>query len=109
MRICTCSTFTEQRAVIRFLTRKGLRASAIAAELKPVYETEARALSTMKKWRKRFAEERTSPYKDARCGRPLTNDLAEVISSVGRRRNTFHARFSVSASHCRGDSLANSL
>jgi hypothetical protein len=39
----------EQRAVIRFLTLKGLRASAIAAELDSVYGTEALALSTVKK------------------------------------------------------------
>jgi hypothetical protein len=48
----------ERRAVIRFLTftLKGLRASAITAELKLVYETEVLALSVVKKWRKRFAE-----------------------------------------------------
>jgi hypothetical protein len=48
----------EQSAVIRFLTLKGVRASAIAAELKSVYETEALPLSTVKKWRKHFAERR---------------------------------------------------
>jgi transposase len=70
----------EQRAVIRFLTVKGLRASAIAAELKSVYEIEALGISTVKKWHKRFAERRTSRDDDSRCGRPLTNDLAEAIS-----------------------------
>jgi hypothetical protein len=35
--------FMEQRVVIHFLMLKGLRASAIAAELKSVYETEALA------------------------------------------------------------------
>jgi hypothetical protein len=34
----------ERRAVIRLFTFKGLRASAIGAELKLVYETEAPAL-----------------------------------------------------------------
>jgi hypothetical protein len=38
MRLCTFRIFVEQRAVIRFLTLKGPRASAIAAELKSVYE-----------------------------------------------------------------------
>jgi hypothetical protein len=38
----------EQRAGIRFLTLKGLRASVIAAKLKSVCETEALALSVMK-------------------------------------------------------------
>jgi transposase len=68
--------FREQRAVIRFLRLKGFRASAIAAEFKSVYETEALALSTVKTWRKRLSEGRASLYDDPRCGRPLTNDLA---------------------------------
>jgi hypothetical protein len=42
----------EQRAVIRFLTLKCLRASAIATEFKSVHETEVIVLSTVKKWRK---------------------------------------------------------
>jgi hypothetical protein len=50
----------KERAVVRFLTLKGLRASAIAAELKPVDETEVFALSAVKQWCKRFAEGRTS-------------------------------------------------
>jgi hypothetical protein len=49
----------EQRAVVRFLTLKGLRAFAITAEPKSLHQTEALALSTMNKWRKRFAEEKT--------------------------------------------------
>jgi hypothetical protein len=65
----------EERVVIRFLTFKGLLASATAAELKSVYDTEVIALSTMMKWRKRFAEGRTSLYDDPRWRRPLTNDL----------------------------------
>jgi hypothetical protein len=76
----------EQRAVIRFLTLKGLLASAISAELKSVDETEAFALSPMKKWSKRFAERRTSLYDDPMCGRPLTNDLTETISSMLKER-----------------------
>jgi hypothetical protein len=46
----------EQRAVMCFLILKGLRASAIDAELKSVYQTEELALSTLKKWRKCFAK-----------------------------------------------------
>jgi hypothetical protein len=38
----------EQRAIIRFLTLKGLCASTIAAELKLVCVTEVVALSSMK-------------------------------------------------------------
>jgi hypothetical protein len=75
----------EQRAVIRFLATKGLRASAMA-ELKSVYDTEALALSTVEKWRKRFAERRTSLYDDPRCGKYLSHDLAEAISSILKER-----------------------
>jgi hypothetical protein len=39
----------EQGAIIHSLTFKGLRASAIAAELKAVSETEALTLSAVKK------------------------------------------------------------
>jgi hypothetical protein len=40
----------------------------------------------VKKWQKRFAEGRTSLYDDPRCRKPLTNDLAEAISSVLKER-----------------------
>jgi hypothetical protein len=72
----------EQPAVTSFFTLKGLRASPIAAELRPVYETEARVLSPVKKWRKRFVEGAMSLCDSPRCGRPLTNNLAEAISSM---------------------------
>jgi hypothetical protein len=61
----------EQRAVIHFLTFKGLRASPAAAELKSVDETEALALSTATEWCKRFAEGRISLYDDPRCEEPF--------------------------------------
>jgi hypothetical protein len=69
----------EQGAVISFLTLTDLRTSAIAAELKSVYKIEALAFSTVKKWRKRFAEGRTSLHGDPRCERPLANDAAEAL------------------------------
>jgi transposase len=85
-RVLILRIFMEQRAIIRFLTRKSLPASAIAPELKPVSETEALTLSTVKKWRKRFAERRILRYDDPRCGRPHTNDLVEAISSMLKER-----------------------
>jgi hypothetical protein len=79
----------EQRAVTRFLTLKDLRASAMAAELKPADETEAFALSTIKKWCKRSAEGRTRApqYNNPRYGRPLTNDLADAIAFMLKERS----------------------
>jgi hypothetical protein len=87
MHFCTFRVFLGPRAVIRFLTLKGLRVSAIAGELQSVYETEAFALSTAEKWHKRSAQGRTSLYDDPRCGIPLTNDLTEAISSVLKERS----------------------
>jgi hypothetical protein len=49
LRVGTFRIFLEQQAVIRFVTLKGLRPSAIATELQSVYETKLLALSTMKK------------------------------------------------------------
>jgi hypothetical protein len=86
LRVCMFGIFMEQRTVIRFLTLKGLRASATAAELMSAYETEALVLSTAKKWRKRSAEGRTSLYNDPRCGRSLTNHSAEAISLMLKER-----------------------
>jgi hypothetical protein len=82
MRVCAFKIFIEQRTVIHFLRLKCLHASAIAAELQSVYETEVLTLSIVKKWRKRFTEGKTSRYDDPRRGRSLTNDLAEAIFSV---------------------------
>jgi hypothetical protein len=49
MHVCLFKIFMEQRTVIRFFTLRGLRAFAIAAERKSVYETEALTLSIVKK------------------------------------------------------------
>jgi transposase len=72
----------EQRAVIRFLTFKGLHAGTIVAELRYVYKEDALALATVKKWCKRFVDGRTSLCSNPRSGRPLSNDLAEAIASM---------------------------
>jgi hypothetical protein len=86
MRVCTFKILMEQRAVICFLTLKSLRASALPAKLKSSYEQEELAIFTAKKWRKRFAEGRTSQYDDSRCEKPLINELTEAISSVLKER-----------------------
>jgi hypothetical protein len=85
MHVCIFRISMESQTVIRFLTPKGLCASAITTELRPVYKTEGLALSTVK-WCKGFAERRTSLYHDLSCGRTLTNDLAEAISSMLKER-----------------------
>jgi transposase len=80
------SEIYETAISIRLLTFKGLRASAIVAELQSVYETEVITLSTVKEWSKRFAEGRTSQSDDPTCEKPLANDLAEVISCMLKAR-----------------------
>jgi transposase len=72
----------EQRAVIRFLTLKGLKSRDIHASLMSVSGGDELAITTVKKWNKRFREGRTDLFDDPRVGRPLTHDLAEAIRSV---------------------------
>jgi hypothetical protein len=76
----------EQRAVIRFFILRGLKAREIQTELESVHGPEALALSTVKKWRKRFQEGRTHLIDDRRLGRPVTQDLAEAIQSMHTER-----------------------
>jgi hypothetical protein len=72
----------EHRAVIRFLSLKGLKARAIQGELQSVYGPDACQLTAVKKWRGRFLQGRTDLFDDPRSGRPLTHDLAEAIRSM---------------------------
>jgi hypothetical protein len=81
-RLTAVCAFLEQRAVIRFFTLKGPPSRVIAAELESMYAAGVLALPTIKKWRKRFPQEKTSPCGDRRSGLPLTNDLAEAIASM---------------------------
>jgi transposase len=72
----------EQRAVIRFVTLKGIKATAIQAELESVYGPEALARETVKKWRKCFQEGRIEFIDDPRRERPVTQDLAQAVQSM---------------------------
>jgi len=72
----------EIRAVIRFLTLKGLTTSTIAAELKSVYGGSVCSITTVKKWKKRFEEGRSDLDDDFRSGRPPKSDLVKKVSDV---------------------------
>ena len=72
----------EFRAVIRFLTLKGLTTSTIAAELKSVYGGSVCSITTVKKWKKRFEEGRSDLDDDFRSGRPPKSDLVKKVSDV---------------------------
>jgi transposase len=72
----------EQRAVTRFFTLKGLKATAIHADLVSVYLEDALALATVKKWNKRFREGRRDLFDDHRSGWPLVHDRSKAIRSA---------------------------
>jgi transposase len=72
----------EQRAVLRFLTVKGLNPQQIHSELESVYHEGVLALPTIYKWHARFRDRRTELSDDPRSGRPRRSDLAEAISSM---------------------------
>jgi hypothetical protein len=76
----------EQRAVVRFLTLKGLHAGAIVAELRWVYKKDALGLATVKKSCKHFVEGRTGLFDNPRSVRLLSKDLAEVIASIPKEK-----------------------
>ena len=48
----------EQRAIIKYLTRKGLSGKRIHAALEEAFQANAMQLRTVQEWRKRFAEGR---------------------------------------------------
>jgi hypothetical protein len=72
----------EPRAVMRFVTLKGLKGKAIQAELESVSGMDACKLYMVKKRRLRFLQGRTTLFDDPRSGRPLTQDLAEAVRSM---------------------------
>jgi transposase len=76
----------EQRAVIRFLTLKGLDPQTIFTELTSVYHDDVPALPTIYKWHARFCNGRTDLSDDPRSGRPKKSDLADAIASMLQER-----------------------
>jgi len=72
----------EIRAVIRYLTLKGMSSDSIHTELKDVYGADVCSLPMVKKWRKRFREGRTDLGDDPRSGRPRNDDVITVVSNL---------------------------
>jgi hypothetical protein len=54
----------------------------ITAELEGIDGYEARCLSAVKKWRKRFASRRITLESDPRSGRPQQSDLSESVRAL---------------------------
>jgi histone-lysine N-methyltransferase SETMAR len=83
----------EQRAVIRFLTLKGMNSRQIFSELQSVYGDQALHLPTVFKWHARFRDGRTELGDDPRSGRPQKSDLAEAISVMLEERPFTSCKF----------------
>jgi hypothetical protein len=75
----------EQRAVIRFLTFKGLDVQQIHSEHVSLYHKEALTLPTIYKWSARFLVGRTNLSDDPRSGMPQNSDLATGIFAMLER------------------------
>jgi predicted GTPase len=74
----------EQRAVVRFLTFRGLKAKEIEMKLTNVYGDEALQISAVKKQRMRFLQGRTELGYDLQSRRPTNSDLTQVIAELIR-------------------------
>jgi hypothetical protein len=76
----------EQRPVVSFFPLQRTKAKNIETALDEVYREEALSLSAVKKWRKQFADGRTSLDDDLHPGRPCHRGLASPIQSPLREQ-----------------------
>jgi transposase len=74
----------EQRAVMRFVTLKGLSLKDIHPRFESVYMDQALCLRTVYKWHERFMQRRTKLFDDPRSGQSLQNDLANTLRAMIR-------------------------
>jgi transposase len=72
----------EQRALIRYMTRKNISVAEIATEPQSVYGTDALKYSTVSKWRLCFQDGSDDLFDLPRYGRPSHGDLAAPILSL---------------------------
>ena len=74
----------EYRAVIKFVTRKGLNATEISKELDNVYKYSAPSYRTVAKWVAEFKDPERGLEDASRSGRPSTAVTNENIQAVER-------------------------
>jgi histone-lysine N-methyltransferase SETMAR len=72
----------EQRAVVRFLWAKGLRASAIRAEMRPVYGDKCFARSVVEHWLQKFSAGRESILDNRRSGRHVVATDERTVAQI---------------------------
>jgi hypothetical protein len=69
----------ERRAVVHFLTLKGLKTEVIEMKLTIGYGDEPIQTSVAKKWRMRFLQGKTELGDDPQSGESANSGLTEVI------------------------------
>jgi transposase len=72
----------EQRAVIKFFTKRGKNARQIEEELRLVYGDTTPAYSTIAKWVAELKRGRESLNDDPRSGRPATAVTDENVAAI---------------------------
>jgi hypothetical protein len=82
-----------RRAVIWFVTLKGLKSKAIPNEHMSVHGEDSFPLPAVKQANKRFREGRTDFIDDPRTGRPLTHQLSETLRLYLMSAHLFHGQF----------------
>jgi hypothetical protein len=85
----------KQRAVIGFLTLKGLNPEEIYSELESIYREDVLTHPTVYKCHERFRDWRTEFSDDPRSGKLRKSNLAEAISSMLQERPFALYRFLV--------------
>jgi hypothetical protein len=76
----------EQRAVVRVLTIKGLKAKEIEMELTSMYCDDVLQTLAVEKWRTRLLQGGTEPGDDLQSGRPANSFLTQAIAELIRER-----------------------
>ena len=79
----------EHRAVIKFLTKRGLKYHAIYDEMREVYKDDCPSLSSIKTWYMQFRLGRNNIEDDPRSGRPLTSHTSENIILIAKMINEY--------------------
>jgi hypothetical protein len=87
--VCAFRSLMGQRAVPRFLARKGLNPQQIHSELESMYEEDAPALPTIYTWHRCFPDETAELSDDRRSGMPRIRDLGEAFVSMCEERPFF--------------------
>ncbi|XP_073976274.1 protein GVQW3-like [Rhodnius prolixus] len=81
----------EIRAVIRFLSTKGVKAAEIHREISEVYGENIMSSGMVRKWVRAFKDGRTNVHDVERIGRPsvITEDLVQKVNEKVKKNKCF--------------------